>query len=544
MDKDKSNSRIGTTSGHTPARRTNSWDAFLNPKKDDSEKTKQEEKEQEEESKRAKELERKQKEAEAQKKKEQDKQEDISIKRYHAASRARRLIKEFGTRDHSSLQPIEAVQLVIAERIQWLNTRVEKDEDLTEVELSAIFQQFDFLRILADKIADPEDEVAPEIEAVYQEIIEVTSDPETFNALFTGSTHTHDETPDDQVLVTLAHTLHSEDECDDIASEVDGSAEHHNHSEEIALAITSLAIACRRPRRSPLAASPGPSTGSGASAPPVSPHTQTPDAVNRPVAAQAAKEVPAEASKSYDSHSTRDIEPAVPLTLSPKEHTPTNTPYHQESVHPDLIHQETPRSTVYSYSPDRPTTSRSSVSVTEPKTFNTQPAAPVQVTRAIDLPDIPVESWPLHDMLRAAEIIPLGHGAYLRSAFAKGEISREDLVKVIKDWKKGRPYKPTFEQRKAAFAAYKAELREKSRPASTHTDKVEETVEPDTYAKSTPISPIVNTTPSQSLPNQKTTNAARTNLENAASANNHNFVTALAVILLLSIIGIILVFTL
>lgn len=500
-------------------------------------------------------LAKKQKEAEAEKEREaknEDEHEEIletedkEAERRRVFAKSRRLIDRLSERDHSEIDAIETIQLIVAERILWLGAKLFGVGEAMDVDVHSIRNQFDFLSDLADKLVNPENESTPEVEEVYQKIIETMSEPEVEGHPETGE-YSHTESESDQVMTALEYALDSSSSnrargnpVSTNGGESKPGGEHPaDRSTSIAFAITSLAAACRHSRHAHSA-----SGGEDARTEDVS--DSDPGSGRRPLAAaaQTAPKSRVHASpdgRSHHSAGSEDIpdDPADTATISTTAFAPTipaSTPNSSASrqvvtasvpaslpntaippsvsierdggakkeamleppiqplvesfsgprsrepsrrLETPLPVSEVPQVVPSRLAPERKTpapvatrfdisrqssrvvlpstATQSTVEKDTPAAMRVNSKARSEPPRQADEKKPPIESWPIGELLREAEQVPLGHGRYLRDAFEHGEIDKDGLVKVVKDWKKNLSYMPTFERQRASLARLRTE---------------------------------------------------------------------------------------
>ena len=75
------------------------------------------------------------------------------------------------------------------------------------------------------------------------------------------------------------------------------------------------------------------------------------------------------------------------------------------------------------------------------------------------------------ELVRLAERVPLGQGRYLATAFNRGEIGREDLIKVLKSHKKGLDYRQEFADRVEKYQRQREVSPEVLRPPGDEPDE-------------------------------------------------------------------------
>lgn len=449
--------------------------------------------------------------------------------RQRAFRRSKRLVRQLSEREHSELDSVELIQLIVAERITWLGARLYGDEDLDEESLDTIEYQFDFLSALADKLVDPEIQADPEVEEVYRQITQDEPSSDSASTQPAAALSVHVETNQDELLEVIVHTpeverILSVDSDSSEQAAADARDSHvASHGASIAFVVTSLAAACRHSRHQSGAADrPGaevvPATvhhESGDYSPErvddtsFTPHSITAlptstataaDLHSMPIAPQQNNRsatlpaplstAPSVASEAFEplrhelasepqrrgpvferpleaeSHSKASRLSTPPVTTALLPSTPSPTPFAPDGRerHTGVVEATSQRVPLPS-SIDR-SQSQPAASPTSERLYVERISAPAHSESAA--PEGPVEDWSMSDILKVARTIPIGGGRYLQNAFERGEIDRDGLVKVVKDWKKGRPYVPTLEKQRAQLVNQRTQSIERLR--SSHNE--------------------------------------------------------------------------
>ena len=442
----------------------------------------------------------------AKKDEEAEQHEARQQRRRQSVEKSQRLIRKLGNDEYRELSPLETIQLVVAERITRLGAQLDGDELISDIDAQAIERQLDFFSLLSDKLENPEQEIPPQIDEVYQQIIEATSqasdevevepdEPEedtpkdpfaSLAELFDLSDEPEDDTPSSSeqyvrvdydsggdaapttpdVASPLRSRPSSAPEFDPTPSseqaEDDAAEDETKRAKQaatVALVISAFAYVRRKRRQKKVDGAPRVGGGVGVSASDASPRPEPDSSTSDSAPSRAAgrRGFAAQSLSSHALHGYRAAATQVEAVSASDEpihsHNPAPTKQIFEHRLPSPPHVIRQAESIASIAPEN----SNIPAVPRVSDFERIPA--VESPR-MTLPDTPIEAWSLGDMLRAAEGISLGNGRYLRQAFDRGEIDRAGLVKVLKDWKKGKNYAAVFDSQRAALARRRAESRE------------------------------------------------------------------------------------
>lgn len=381
--------------------------------------------------------------------------------------------------------PWVVARLMVADHLLALHTRIEQPAtEVTSAEERELLASFDYMGIIADKLEDPELETSPEIQETCEIIMHLAeealqeNEPDVVeNLVVTNATSARQpltETLPEKNEVTLLQP----------ATSLDISP--------AGTALITVLLHARQPVPTsgvpPLKVSedekpmPLQYIGGGGASPIVRPQEHV-SISSAPRTAQSRDvlvppsprlEVPTKVERRTPENRTFSSAPirtsealaglAVATTLLNNSEAKSSSPVVEQQAPPSTVHYEShassgPPATHHASSPrhfEAPSYIQPLTTPHEPK-----PHTPVPYTEthmpahsvpeytpqnAANLSSREIEHLPLNSLLKAAETVSIGHGQRLRSAFEKGMIDKEGLVKVLKSHTKHHDFLHEYKQ--------------------------------------------------------------------------------------------------
>lgn len=324
-------------------------------------------------------------------------------------------LEELRPDETEPLDGYRLAQYMVAEKIVELNQRIET-EDLRRSEIKTIKIHIDFMGLLSEKLSAPELEMPEEVEEVYRTIIDVSAA----------------EPVPEPALSPIQNTKET--------NKPDLPEIEEKNLEEKALygtAIAGIIMALRRAIK------------------------QERSREERLEATTAVYGEPEEQTASYD-HVPVPAEPTTPPIARLKETikeialpiTAVREELRQTRAVERLAAAVAKADTLRAAGPPEHIAVPAIVALgaarqredreRPPRLSSPPPERTATISETNSTPERPLEELSTGELLALATPVSIGAGSYLKSAFEKGEIDRDGLIKVLKAYQKGADYRTEF----------------------------------------------------------------------------------------------------
>lgn len=360
----------------------------------------------------------------------------------------------------------QMAQVMVAERIVHLHKMLDED-DLKKSEVKAVKIHIDFMGLLSEKLSQPELDMPAEIEEVYRAIV-VSSQPDRDSTSPSApeATPGRPHSPD----VTNLPDRPTPEKPDPVG-------ETKPELSLYGVAVASILTALRKVVRPERTATDGKNLSTKTDTPTA---TANPEKfVREPSVATATTNT-----RAVDQTAVTELHQAVQNMATPVDslrrelsHQPTVERLAKIVAEAETAkHQE-----IFGTTPlvvaGTALSKRGSENLPEslrPEFVKTQ----AEVTKNESRPNQPevapkrdFETMTTGELVHLAENVPLGQGRYLATAFKRGEIGREDLIKVLKSHKKGLDYRQEFAGRAEKYRRQREASPEILRPPNDEPDQ-------------------------------------------------------------------------
>lgn len=362
------------------------------------------------------------------------------------------------------LTGVEVAQLLVAERLLQLDHFL-KTPSLPKTEKKAIKTSIDFIGLLSDKLDDPRHLMPPEIEQIYDTIVEEPEAPPSQPSP-EGTAPETPEPPGQDWRTPQTVPPDSKEQAPE-PSTTPRTRKTPESSQRFGVFITKLVKVVQRAPHQPTPAGQRPVP----QAPPAPYRTpqQPPKPYTTPQPKSSHKQLqsprPDEPSRTttpdeFYGRVTREFQPTIvlptPVYIANHIETPQIMRRMQLVVETAETTPQPPRRTTEPAAPATPPTTIARVDSHIKQENAPEPtiAKPETQTResSHEPDDTPVQFWSLSRLLHEAAGIDVGHGRYLSYAYKRGEIDKNGLIAVIKAKKRNQDFRMAFKEQRTSYS--------------------------------------------------------------------------------------------